>query len=720
MKINHTELLMPAGSLESFYQALYNGADAVYLGMQQFSARAASNNFTKDEYLEAIKAAHQAYVKIYVTINTLLDTDEFESALTLIDFLYLNQVDAIIIQDIGLLEVCSVRYPGLDIHISTQMFIHNLQGIQFLKQYGVSRIVVARETPIALIKEMTRLDIEIEVFVYGALCTSYSGQCLMSSVTKQRSANKGACAQLCRLPYQLILDKQKIEEGYLLSLKDLNLLDHIDDLVASNISSFKIEGRMKRSEYVGYVTRVFRDKLDALQRQQGYMLTPSIDSNLKKLFNRGFTTGYVYQQDKPFNHYRPNHVGIQLGKIIRIHNGQLSVLLTHDLNQQDGLRILGKSQDYGYVANKIYKDGLLVNHALTGETIELDFKERVTVGDELLLTSDIKQLEEIQTYTKEYYRKRIITVSIEISVGNSILLKAWDQGRRFIIKGDEFVQAAIKAPLTTEKLKTQLSKIDVKPFELDISVKMTEDVFVSVNQLNKLKRGLIELVEAAQQRVYYQRNIQVYEKKLEMIDQTNLKIVELSNLNQKLLCNADHYISINPKLQNTIVERISPLVYEAQNIQSRYIQSLSDLWNNPHQDLIALTTLNVTNPYALAFLYRHNVKLVFISTELNNSQIDKLIKSFKHIFGFIPNIGVWKYGRRNLMNMKYCVIKSVLNKPDHCMECINKQYYLRHKDSNFPIFSDYHCHQIILEEKPLENHQTHPLIKNEFIRYTIE
>ena len=204
-KKNRVEILAPAGDLETLKLAINAGADAIYLGLNNFGARAFAKNFSYEEYEEAITYAHLRNVKIYVTMNTLLNEDEISNAIKQVDYLYEHQVDALIIQDLGLLNIVSQKYPDLELHASTQMHIHNRSGIKFLKDKGIKRVVLARETPLAVIEECQKENIDIEIFAYGALCVSYSGQCLMSSCLKNRSGNKGMCAQNCRMIYDCLL-----------------------------------------------------------------------------------------------------------------------------------------------------------------------------------------------------------------------------------------------------------------------------------------------------------------------------------------------------------------------------------------------------------------------------------------------------------------------------------------------------------------------------------
>lgn len=259
--MNKFELLAPAGTYDAFIAATENGADAVYLGGKLFNARANASNFDNDELKKIVEYAHLRNVKIYVTMNTLLTNNELNEALDFAYDLYNMGIDAVIVQDLGLAKVLHERIPLLHLHASTQMTIYNLAGVKRLEALGFTRVVLARELSLDEIKYICdNTNLEIEVFVHGALCISYSGQCLMSSMIGDRSGNRGKCAQPCRLPYTLLKNGTPLKSGYLLSPKDLCTIDYFSKL--PNITSLKIEGRMKSPEYVATVVSAYRKAID--------------------------------------------------------------------------------------------------------------------------------------------------------------------------------------------------------------------------------------------------------------------------------------------------------------------------------------------------------------------------------------------------------------------------------------------------------------------------
>lgn len=288
------ELLSPVGDFECLKAAVQNGADAVYFGASQFSARASAKNFDLEELKNAIEYAKLRNVKTNLTLNTLIKNDEFEDAVFLASKAYEFGIDAIIVQDLGLAKFLINNFHDLHIHASTQMTVHNLEGVKLLEKLGFKRVVLARELSSLEIKQICEnSDIEIEAFVHGALCMSYSGRCLFSSMIGGRSGNRGKCAQPCRLPYELVCDNNVLDKGYLLSPRDLCSLEFLPELVNSGVKCYKIEGRMKTPEYVATVTRIYRKYLDKIINNEPYIIYNKDKKDLMQVFNRGnFSSGH--------------------------------------------------------------------------------------------------------------------------------------------------------------------------------------------------------------------------------------------------------------------------------------------------------------------------------------------------------------------------------------------------------------------------------------------
>ena len=317
------ELLAPVGSFESLKAAVQNGANAVYLGGKEFSARASANNFDKDELKEAVKYAHIRGVRVFVTTNTLIKQNELEGFIEYVKFLYDINIDALILQDIGAAMTIKKLLPDFELHASTQMVAHSLDDVNYLESKGFDRVVLARELNIDEIKYICdNTNVDIEVFVHGALCVCYSGQCLMSSMIGNRSGNRGRCAQPCRQRYTMIdiYTGEEVESNgdYLLSTRDLNAIEEINQIIDAGVHSLKIEGRMKKPEYVATVIGSYRETIDEYLRNKRINVSHDIMADLYTIFNRKFTKGLLLGEvgKDVMNAQVPNNQGLYIGRVV--------------------------------------------------------------------------------------------------------------------------------------------------------------------------------------------------------------------------------------------------------------------------------------------------------------------------------------------------------------------------------------------------------------------
>jgi len=477
------ELLSPAGSMESLVAAIEAGCDAVYLGGTLFGARAFANNFDDEEIVKAIKYCHLYGVKVYVTTNILIYEHEVERFLKYVEFLHKNNVDAIIMQDLGMLDLVHKTFPNLEIHASTQMHIHNYDGALFAKKMGIKRVVMARETPYELIKKIKKeLSLEVEIFVHGALCVSYSGQCLMSALIGNRSGNRGTCAQVCRKMYDLYDENNnKLNtDKYLLSTKDLCLINDIDKLIKMGVDSLKIEGRMKRPEYVYLVVSVYRKAIDNYINNGSLNISEEDIINLKKMFNRNFTKGFIFNDGN--NNYvyqkRPNHKGIDLGTIVEYKNNYLKIKLQHDLNLHDGLRIIDEKEDKGLVVNKMFINKKEVSSAKSDDIVSIKFDKFVKVGSNVVLTSDYKQLKQKWKVSMAAMIRRAYTLNIITADDYQMLVRTMQ--RRSIWKNEPLDDILITAEpsllrtsvtmLLSEKVFTAKEFVDELSYNFGLSL----------------------------------------------------------------------------------------------------------------------------------------------------------------------------------------------------------------------------------------------------------
>lgn len=352
---------------------MQNGADCVYFGASSFSARASAKNFDLDELKSAIKYAKLRNVKTNLTLNILIKNDEFEDAVYLASKAYEYGIDAIIVQDLGLARFLIRNFPNLPIHASTQMTVHNIEGVKILEELGFSRAVLSRELSSSEIKEICQnSNIEIEAFVHGALCMSYSGRCLLSSMIGGRSGNRGKCAQPCRLPYELISENKLLDKGHLLSPRDLCSLDFLPELVKAGVKCFKIEGRMKTPEYVATVTRIYRKYLDKIFNNEPYIIENQDKKDLMQVFNRGgFSSGHLDEEPNKNLVFKtkPNNIGLPIGKIKKYipSKSYIEVDLTEKIAIGDSIMI--DSEKNKYTVSELISNGKNIKVAETGTVL---------------------------------------------------------------------------------------------------------------------------------------------------------------------------------------------------------------------------------------------------------------------------------------------------------------------------------------------------------------
>ena len=374
------ELLSPAGNFECMVSAVQAGCNAVYLSGKSFGARSFAGNFDNEELIKAVEYCHLHKVKVYVTLNTIVLESEFNALDEYLNFLNSNNIDAVIVQDLGVIRFIKKNYPDIEVHASTQMNIFNENGAKTLKNLGVSRVVLAREVSLEDASKISNI-LETEIFIHGALCFSSSGNCLMSSVIGRRSGNRGKCAQPCRKLYSIYEDNNLIlENKSILSMKDLMTLEHIDEIIESGVSSLKIEGRMKSPEYVYTVTKAYREIIDEYYKHHKYNISKNTLNNILVTFNRSFTKGYLFNEDNSqvVNKEYVNHRGIEIGKVINSSKEYIEIKLSCDVNLHDGLRVLSK-EEVGIYLTSIYLNNNNVKNASKNQVIKVFIKNNCKI-----------------------------------------------------------------------------------------------------------------------------------------------------------------------------------------------------------------------------------------------------------------------------------------------------------------------------------------------------
>ena len=650
------ELLAPAGSMEALYAAIEAGCDAVYLSGKRYGARVFASNFSDIEIIDAVKYSHLYGVKVYVTVNTIVFEEEVDDFIKYIDFLHSNNVDAVIMQDIGMVDLVRKLYPNLEIHISTQMHVHNLEGVKFFENLGLQRVVVARETSIDDIRKIKEnSNVEIEAFVHGALCISYSGQCLMSSLIGGRSGNRGACAQSCRLPYDLISDGKKINsDKYLISTKDLRTLNHVGDLIESGIDSFKIEARMKRPEYVYLIVSLYRKAIDSYF-ELGYVDINDDDIlSMKKIFNRGFTNGFLFNEKYITNSKRPNHMGVEVGKVIDYKNGYAYVKLNDDLNVHDGIRIVNRN-DVGLSIDKMFVDRNEVEHAYSGNVVR--FKcDSVIKGSTVLKTTDYLQINDINSKINSKSRKVIIDGLIKLNKGNKIYLELSD-GVNTVSVSDYVVEEALKRSISRDDVIKQIDRLGGTVYQFNkLDVILDDNVFVPISNLNDIRRRGIDLLSS--KRLYDINYVKGnYEIDVPDFDRVNEKSCLIdSNLYDKYkdydYVYIDDYDSFKRLNYSNVYYKVPRVNYSYKNIDSRVlIGEVGSLYkyNNVDTDF----SFNVVNSYSVAFLHSIGVKKITLSYELDLIKIKNIIDAYHDRYGVHPNLEVIVDASEEVMVSKY-------------------------------------------------------------------
>ena len=691
--MKRVELLSPVGNWEMLYQAIHNGADAVYLAGCDFGARKFSKNFTNDELIEAIKYSHLYGVFVYVTVNTLIYECEVENFISYIEFLYINGVDALIMQDIGMIKLVHDRFPDFEIHASTQCHNHNEEGVKLLKELGCSRVVFAREMSLDEIKNIN-IDIEKEVFVYGALCICYSGCCLFSSLNGGRSGNRGECVGSCRLPYKLIKNEKqvKLTDKYLLSAKELNTINNLKEILDSGIDSLKIEGRMKTPAYVGYVTKLYRMLIDKYYQKQdtNLQLTKKEMTNLKLLYNREFTKGYLFNEVDITNTKSPNHIGIELGKVIKVTNKYIYIKLNYELNQEDGIRF--KKVNKGMIVNKLYDSkNKLTSKVNKGNICMVDNKIGLKENDIVLKTLSSKLIKELEVVTKKVIK---VNFRAKFRIGKSFSITISD-GNNEITEFGDVVDKAIKREVTTQNIKTSISKLGATPFDVDdIKVEKDDGIFVNLKSINEVRRKLVDkLIEV---RSFSKRELVNYKNICDSYIKANNNIslnVLVRNEEQLRCCIDNNVDSIYVVDYDLYIKYkyLDNVYYRCNRVNNNYrkfnnskllvceMGSINKYKNN--NSLVSDYYLNVTNSYSIKVLNNLGVEKVTLSSELDFNKIKDIMKCRY-------NVELIIYGRLELMVMKYCPLKKCLNYCDKCNNLVDKFSLEDRFGNRFPIIRE--------------------------------
>lgn len=615
------EILAPVGNYAMLDAALAAGCDAVYLALKQFGARAFANNFTLDEVKDIISRCHLIGVDVHVTMNTILYEDEIEAAYAQAKALYEMGVDALIVQDLGLIHLLHHRLPDLTIHASTQMSIHTPAQIEKLKKLGVKRVVLARECTKAEIEACQQCGVEIEVFVHGALCISMSGQCYFSSFCFGRSGNRGMCAQPCRMAYTLYKDGQPIpfDQEYLLSPKDVSVIDKIGEL---SVDSLKIEGRMKSPVYVYEACRQVKMVRDGKKRTAQDM------ERLKLAFNRGYTLGHMFdKRGRDLMHMdSPNHQGIPIGKVIGFHGKRVKIQLDRSVDQNDGIRF---GHEYGCRINFLYDEkGRLQNHIDGYHICEVEVKSKVKKGSIVYKTISYALEKEVEKESKETVRKVNVSCFVYCDGPSQPLICTMSDGiHKVTCVSDQLASIAQKHALNKETVSKQMHKTKDSWVEIsEFQCRLSKDIFFPMGIINALRRKTIAALEKERTSVH---------------------------------CMPEKPYEFQPRI--------------GRNHQI-YIQDLPES--------VADQTKNVTNSYGIAACLEMGFEQVALSIEMTPDQIQETVLAFHDRYQMDAPVVVDIYGKIRYMIMKHCPINTICvdGKRQNCHLCHIHRFELEGKD----------------------------------------
>lgn len=744
------ELLSPAGNKESLIAAVNAGADAVYLGGSKFSARSYAANFGIRELEEVVDFCNLRDVKVYIAVNTLVKDGETEEFLSYISALRCMGVSALILQDLGMITLIHRYFPDMEVHVSTQMTVSTVDDVEFLKAFNIRRIVVSRELSISeiqTIKEATH--VEIEAFVHGALCLCYSGKCYFSSMNGGRSGNRGACAQPCREEYE----SSRLEQGkYLLSPKDLNTVRELQKMIDGGVDSLKIEGRMKRMEYVFLVTRSYRRALDALQSGRKTDFA-DLDAQLSKVFNRSFTGGYILGNhgeaiiNTLFQKPRGSEVAQVLGWDGR--KKRLKIKLLDDLHKGDGLTI-------GEYVGRILKGKDVCTKAVKGEVVELDCIKEIASGTVLYKTYDEEFMSRLNQEMLQ--EKRLpLQMKIWLKKGSSpkihcCLKRTFEEMEDVHVECNLSyeIEPAEKISLTKEKIRMQLSKTGEYPFYAEeIEIEMDDDIHLPIKILNELRRKALE--ELCQKKIAsFKKDVQKiaffrggkqqcaaknpgrckairwsvklsHYRQFRMILQhaaESMDRIYIDNLNLYHRIQADYppfelIYCLPSVIKQADVQQVEQELEEVPQVMSA---SMGIVWKYPDKCRIVDYPLNLYNSVAHNFYHERGIETT-MSIETLYSEQDRYESLLRPSMVEVP---AYLYPR--LMTSEYCPYKGSDGK---CLagSCqLPKMKIKNKKGESFFFRRDIGCKSVIYPNRPkvLSKEKIDDLVKQGYCRFRME
>lgn len=729
--MNHyIELLSPVGDFDCLKAAVQNGADSVYFGANSFSARSSATNFSLDNLHEAILYAKMRNVQTHLTLNTLIKNNELSDAINIAKVAYEAGIDALIVQDLGLAKYLIDNFPDLPVHASTQMTIYNLEGALLAEKLGFTRAVLSRELSISEIEYICKnCNIEIETFIHGALCISYSGQCLLSSMIGGRSGNRGKCAQPCRLPYTLIKSdahsKETLDSGYLLSTRDVCGLDFIPQLIKAGVKCFKIEGRMKTPEYVATVTKIYKKYINLALSNEPYIVDYSDRKILMQVFNRGgFSSGHLeneYNRDLVYSK-KPNNKGLYLGRVQKFNPDKGHIQLTSNEILSIGDTISLEKETGTYTISELMLGNSNIEESLPFQPVTIGrMKGNISVGDKIYKMSS-RELNRIalETLNKEIKKVSfdcIIKIKQDMPITMTVISTSDDPDNIysnifFTISSPVKPIPALNAPITEERVISQITKTKNTPFLFEhIQIDLDENVFIpSIGCLNELRRTAIEKIETVAQNRFSRdqknelspisfENDDTKKKNKKMIsvlfnnfnryfDYSLLEKIDKVYIPYKFFIDENYadvlknltkkfstYIYLPTISKNFIKFNFDKILNDFSKIKGFVLSNISHLKllekYYSKYEFIANYTLNIFNDLTLKELTNFGVSLCTISPELSKDVLNSLSAKF--------NTEMIVYGNLPVMNSNYCLLgksnKCYLKCKKHCQDY--SDFYLK-------------------------------------------
>jgi len=731
------ELLAPAGSADALRAAVNNGADAVYLGVGDLNARRGAENFTLETLEEATRFAHLHGARVYLAANIVVLADEMATAIDLIDRSWAAGVDAVIVQDIGLMRLVSTHLPHVRVHASTQVGAHNRPTLAELATLGATRVTLARETSLdeigALAVAGRDLGVEVESFVHGALCFCYSGQCLMSSVIGGRSGNRGLCAQPCRMPYELLTEEGSRFDtpgAYLLSPRDLRGLEHLAALVSAGVSALKIEGRLKRPEYVALVTGVYRQALDrAVADPEGFKVTDAEVSVLTEAFSRGFSSAYLTgERGNPMMSYRrPNNRGVRAGRVLDVRaGGDAVVALDIALDSADTIEFWTRNGRFAQEVGPMTVGGKRATAAPAGERVGITVQRPVASGDRVFrVVNAALENAARRTYEGDHALGRIeVDVAVRAVEGQPLQVEITD-GANTGSAGGRPVERARTKTITAEEIAAHVGRFGGTPYHArSWNIELQPGVGMGYSDLHALRREAIESYERSALSRWADRRPALPQLALPTRARRERReapeIVVASHdpgvvraclnvgaaraivphwaLDEELL--ADPRVTV--ELPRIAHEGELPGLMALAGAAPRAVAGNLGLLR-PSADTGATVEahwgLNAVNPWTVEYLAEAGARFVWLSPELSQRQVAAIAEAAE-----VP-VGIAVYGRQEIMVSEHCVLMAAGECSQRCETCARRQGWHALRDSkgySFPVMTDPAGRSHIYNSVPLD------------------